>query len=449
MSYDLVILNGKAVVGGLLQKANIGVKHGKIACLSLDDLKGSQVIDANGKIVVPGAVDPHMHTWFPGYQFESFDNATKAAAKGGVTTIIDMPLDSPPTCTEDLLKKKINMTQSLAFVDYALFGGITPQTASEVEKMASHGIVGFKIFLDNAGRKGMFDGLDSGKLYETLLQVAKLDLVAAVHAENSFINEYLTNQFKARGVLSPEAWEEARPIFAEYEGVARVVLLAKETACKVNLCHLSNAISVELVHQAQTEGYQIFAETCPHYLLLDKEDLRKDKRLRCSPPLRSREEVEKLWDQVVAGKINTIGSDHAPLPKDLSKDIWEIYGGCGNLVETMVPMFLTEGLYNRKMDLVQLISLISTNPAKVYGLYPRKGVISLGADADLVILELGQENVVNAESLSMLGEKWSPFHGWVSKVRLIHTILRGEVIVEDGQVLGRSGYGQFIKKNNN
>lgn len=444
-TFDLAVENGQVLLpGGLVEKVNIGVREGKIAAISTDHLPAHDQVDAAGCVVIPGAIDAHMHTFSPGYDFETIENGTKAAAKGGVTTIIDMPLDKPPTLTVELLRAKRQMAERESYVDFALFSGFIPENPDEIARLAAEGVGAYKLFLDDCAPPGMYPGLDSGQLLHAMATIAQTGGTAAVHAEDSFIIAFLSQRYRSQGRKDPGVWGDARPIVSELAGEIKTVLVAKETRCRTVLCHVSLPEAADLAWQAQLEGYEIYAETCPHYLLLSREDLEKDVRLKYNPPNRPKPVADRLWQKVAQGRINHIASDHGPLPKDSTLSIWEIQPGAGNGVETMVPLILTEAIFNRGIPLARIVDLFTVNPARVYGLYPRKGAIAVGSDADIVVLELGKERQIDAQQLCTLGYKWSPYDGWVVKVYPKLVILRGTIIVQEDELQVQPGFGHYV-----
>ncbi|MCR4398612.1 MAG: amidohydrolase family protein [Firmicutes bacterium] len=440
--YDLVIRGGAvALPDGAVRPLDIGVKDGKVECLSSGGLTGRETLNVSGLTVLPGAVDQHMHTFW-GYDFESFENATKAAAMGGVTTVLDMPLDAPATLSAERFSAKVEMARKWAYVDFALYAGIDP-LAPEVERLAGLGAVGFKLFMDGAAPPGMYPGLDTGQLLGAMRSIALTGVPAAIHAENSFIVDAESRRLQSAGRMDGKAWSEARPEVAEEEAVARALILARETRCPTSICHLSTPGSVAMVREARADGCSVYAETCPHYLLLTWEDSDRDVRVKYNPPARGRQSVEGLWRALEAGWIHAVASDHGPLTKDPAAGIWDCRPGAGDGVEVMVPLVLTEGL-KRGLPPATLVNVLSSGPARTFGLYPKKGCLLPGSDADLCALDLKARRTIEAGRLSMLGEKWSPFEGWAVTAVPVFTVVRGNVVVRDGVFTGTPGAGRFI-----
>jgi dihydroorotase-like cyclic amidohydrolase len=271
-------------------------------------------------------------------------------------------------------------------------------------------------------------------------------LTVVVHCENAELVDHETARLRATGRTDPEAWDEARPWFSELEAVQRVALMAEVSGCRVVIAHVTAPQSVEYVREARERGVDIWAETCPHYLCVTIDQMAGDTRLKWNPPSRDRASVERLWGLVAEGAVNTIGSDHAPLAKIPGADIWDQRPGAGNGLETMLPIVATEAT-RRGIGLARVIAMMSTTPARLFGLAPRKGEIAVGADADFAVLETTRSKVVDAQQLEYHEqEKWSPYDGREVTVYPVYTILRGRVIVDHGVVTGDPGFGELLTK---
>lgn len=440
--YDLVVHGGRAVLpDGMEAQVNIGVRNGKIAAISSDHLEGAQVIDATHQVVVPGVIDEHLHV-FLGYPWETYANATAAALKGGVTTVIDMPLDKPAPLTGEAIRQKRDLASREVRCDFALYGGYLTGHPEEMERQAAEQVAGFKLFTDGAAPPGMYPGVDAGEQLEAMTMAARLGRTVAVHCENAFVIDRLAQKLQATGRRDGGVWDEVRPVLAEVDAIRRTVGLAKHTGARTVIVHVSVAEGAGIVQDARKEGFPIWVETCPHYLLITKEDMDRDIRFKWNPPSRSRVLVDQLWEAVRRGWVQTIGSDHAPLDKS-GTDIWSMAPGAPG-VETMLTTMMTEAVWHRGLSAGQVVELLCANPAKIYGLYPRKGCIAVGADADLVLLNWNTERRIDAGKLQILGTRWSPFDGRVIRVYPTATILRGRVVMQDDEILAQPGDGEFI-----
>ncbi|AWC21251.1 Allantoinase [Aminobacter sp. MSH1] len=444
--YDLSVNNGTVILSdGSSASVNLGVKEGKIAAISSEVILAETMIDAKDKTVIPGLVDQHFHCWW-GYGVETHEISTRAAARGGVTTLVEMPLDKPATITSELLRVKLEQIGDQYHVDYATIGGYCPDRPDEVHAMVRAGVVAIKIFTGDVAPPGMFPGTPDGELLDLMRRVKKENVTLMVHCENAGIVEAETARVRAEGKAGPSAWDEARPWFAEVDAVQRIAILAKVTGARVIVVHISTPEAVDVVTAARREGVDIWAETLPHQLCLDLGSGGEDARLKWNPPPRSRAAVDGLWRRLAAGEIHSIASDHAPLTKIAGADIWNQNPGAGNVLETMLSVVATEAIYHRGVGLANLVEAMSSTPAKILGLYPRKGSIQVGADADLVVLETNGSRIIDGQALEFYDQtaKWSPYHGREVKVFPLRTILRGRTVYADGEVIGPLGYGEYI-----
>jgi allantoinase len=442
--HQLALVNGRAVLpGGLVERVNIGIRDGKTATLTDASLDAEETLDIEGLTVLPGLVDEHFHV-FRGYGWETYPGATRAAAKGGITTVVDMPLDRPPTLTAEALREKLDAIRGECYVDYAAFGGYLESDPEEIAAMAAAGAAAFKLFTGGVAPPGMYPGVSAGQILDAMRRIKSEDRTVVVHSENAPIVDFETARLKAEGQDDVGAWDEARPWFSELEAVQRVSLLAEVTGCRTVIAHVTAPQSVAAVRDARRRGADVWIETCPHYLCLTLEEMAGDARLKWNPPSRARASVEQLWQLLKEGHVHAIGSDHAPLPKEPGADIWTQLPGAGNGLETMLPLVGTEALHRRDVGLARLADLLSTTPARLFGLYPRKGAIRIGADGDLAVVETDGRRILDARELEYHDQpKWSPFDGREVRVYPVYTILRGRVIFAEGAVTGEPGYGEF------
>ena len=442
--HDLALINGRAVLpGGVVEHVNIGVREGKIATLTDAALDAEETIDVEGLTVLPGLVDEHFHV-FRGYGWETYPGATRAAAKGGITTVVDMPLDKPPTLTAEALREKLDAIRDECHVDYAAFGGYLESDPDEIAAMAAAGAVAFKLFTGGVAPPGMYPGVTAGQMLDAMRRIKAEDRTVVVHSENAPIVDFETARLRAEGRNDVATWDEARPWFSELEAVQRVSLVAEVTGCRTVIAHVTAPQSVVAVGEARRRGADVWVETCPHYLCLTLEEMAGDARLKWNPPSRDRASVDRLWQLLGEGHIHTIGSDHAPLPKEPGADIWTQLPGAGNGLETMLALVGTEALHHRDVSLAQLTDLLSTTPARLFGLYPRKGTNRIGSDADFAVIETDGRRVLDAQELEYHEQlKWSPFDGREVRVYPLYTVLRGRLIFAEGAVVGERGYGEF------
>jgi allantoinase len=441
---DFALTGGNVLLpDGRLAPLNVGARNGRIAVLSEGPLEAEETLDVGGLTVVPGLVDEHFHVFW-GYGWETYQGATRAAAKGGVTTVVDMPLDNPATLTVERLQEKLAHVRSECHVDHALFGGFPGEDPEEVAALAEAGVAALKLFTGGVAPPGMYPGADTGQILDGMRRAHAAGILVVVHCENAEIVDHETARLQAAGRSGADAWDEARPWYSEVEAVQRVALAAEVSGCRTVIAHVTSHQAVEAVREARGRGADVWVETCPHYLCLTTEDMAKDGRLKWNPPSRSPESVERLWQLLAEGHVHTIGTDHAPLPKTPGADVWTQLPGAGNGLEPLLPVVATEAL-RRGIPLQRVIELLSTAPARVFGLYPRKGTIAVGADADFAVLETNGTRKLDAQELEYHEqEKWSPYDGWEVTVWPVYTILRGRVIAAEGAVVGEPGYGQLV-----
>lgn len=441
---DLALTGGEVMLAdGLPTRANLGITDGRVSSISTETIPATETLDVTGLTILPGMIDEHFHV-FRNYGWETYEGATRAAAKGGITTVVDMPLDNPPVLTESAFREKLEAIADSCHVDFALFAGDPDGALEELDGMATAGARALKIFTGGVAPPGMYPGADSGGILELLRRARELDIVAVVHCENAEIVDAETARLQAEGRSDVAAWDEARPWFSEVEAVARVALLAEATGCRTVMAHLSSHQSVDAVTAARSRGADVWVETCPHYLCLTTEEMAGDGRMKWNPPSRDRASVERLWQQIADGQIHTVGSDHAPLPKDPDADIWAQLPGAGNGLEPMLPLIATE-TRRRGLGLGRAVELLSTTPARLFDLLPQKGSLAPGADADIVVVDTRATRTLDARELEYHEqEKWSPYDGREVDVWPVYTLLRGQIVFAEGEVRGSPGDGRFL-----
>ncbi len=443
MSYDRVVAGGRVVTPEGVSQGYVGIRDGRIAAVSPDPLRGEEMIDARGRIVLPGAVDLHVHFNEPGRtDWEGWSHGSRAAAAGGVTTVVEMPLNAiPPTTTAAALAVKVEAAHAASVVDFALWGGLITDNLEELPALAHGGVIGFKAFLCPSGTVE-FTHVEDGILYEGLCRIHDLQSFLAVHAESHWITRHHTERLRSQDRRDRRAWAESRPPVAELEAMQRALFLAGHAGCRLHVVHMSLPEGTELIQDAKGAGQAVTVETCPHYLTLTDDDLvRLGPVAKCAPPLRDRAGQERLWGDVLAGRIDCITSDHSPCPTDAKtsgdEDIWQAWGGISG-VQTLVPLMLTEGMHRRGMSLPQFATLLAAAPAKIAGLWPRKGALQIGADADLMIVDPEREWTVEQAWLQSR-HTHSPFVGRSMKGWIDLVLRRGQTVARDGQVTADGG----------
>jgi allantoinase len=396
------------------------------------------VIDAGAMCLLPGIVDTHVHINDPGRtDWEGFETATRAAAAGGVTTLVDMPLNSiPPTTTLEGLKAKINALESKAMVDVALCGGLVPSNASEgaLEELFKEGVVAFKCFLAESG-VNEFSHVHEAELRAGMTALARIDAPLFVHAE---LPGPLSEGEKAALGLDPRKYATylaSRPRTAENAAIDLVLRLAKETGARAHIVHLSSSDALEIFRRARDEKANLTVETCPHYLTFASEDIPDGAtEYKCAPPIRERNNREKLWDALREGLIDQVVTDHSPSTVELkcsgSGDFMKAWGGISSLQLGWSAVWTEARARGRTLR--DLTEWMAAAPARLAGLRGRKGTIAVGCDADLVIFDPDAEMEIDAATLEHKN-KITPYQGRKLLGQTLRTILRGETIYERGK----------------
>jgi len=458
MTVDLVITNARVFVLGELVEAGLAIDEGKIASIAKEAHlpAGGSTIDAHGNVILPGTIDTHVHLRDPGppsYFHEDFQTGTESAACGGATTVLEMPMEGPYISTVAALKEKMEDAKRKAVVDYALYGGVDPTRLEGIAELAREGVIGYKILMwppqtptSKLSSAPFPVTSDDKSLLAAFYEISKTGLPVSTHAENWQMIEYYTEIIKQQGRKDPLAHCDARPEITEIDAISRAILIAKECKAKLLVAHMSTEGGAELVRRAKRAGQDLAAETCPHYLLFTREDMEKlGPYAKVMPPIRSKSEVAALWEAVNDGTVDVIGTDHtARLAEEKEpgrKDIWAGMAGMPG-VETKLPLMLTQ-VNSGRLSLARLVQILSENPARLFGLYPRKGVIQVGSDADLVLVDMKQESQIRDEDLHCLIKR-TPFSGWRVRGVPIRTLIRGQTVVENRDVVGKAGIGMFL-----
>ncbi len=448
MKNTLLIKNGVIVNSGGEFNANILVQGGKIVGLlkNTDDITTDEVINADGKCIIPGIIDSHTHMMDPGHtEREDFTTGTRAAASGGTTTIITHHRSVPPVYSVKELKDKIEYLKDKAVIDFALKGGGIPENIDNFKKMWEEGVTGFKMFTCNLhGVKAMY----AGDLQEAFKEIKSLGAIALIHCEDDSIITVNEKRLKDEGRTDYLSQIEWRSALAEKVAVETVINVARDTGARVVIAHVSQPVLLEKIKKAQNEGYPIYAETCPHYLNLTIEDLeKKGPWVKFTPPMKTKADQDRMWDLFNNGYVDLISSDHCPFPPEQKKpgeeNIWDAPNGIPG-VETSLRLMLN-AVNEGKTTLNKIVEYQCENQAKIYGLYPKKGVIAVGADADLVILDMEKEEVLsNDKIVSKCG--WTPYDGLKIKGIPETVISKGNIVASRGRVLGEPGMGEFIPR---
>ena len=447
MTVDLVVKNGTIVSPNGSFKGFIAIDDGKIVAVGevASIPQADKVIDASGMFVLPGIIDAHVHFREPGLEYkEDFRTGSMAAAAGGVTAVVDMPNVVPPTQDAQSFRLKLSRAVEKSLVDFAILGVVVPTNIDKIQEMANEGVVGYKIFMGET--VGNLPSPDDWELVLAFQEIAKTGLRVCVHAENRSITTHLINEFKKMGRTDALAHLESRPEISEEEAIMRAVTFTKPFRTKLHIVHVSSRNGVDAIRLAKSQGLPVTGETCPHYLLLDGVEAMKKmgSLVKMNPPVRTREHAEALGNGLKTGVLDIIATDHSPHTKEekFKDNIWEAIAGWPG-VETMLTLILTE-VNNGRLTLSEVIKYMSEGPARVWGMYPQKGSLQIGADGDLTIIDMKKEDVIRAENLHSKN-KLTPFDGWRVKGKPVYTIVGGRIVMEKGELYDDAGRGKLIK----
>ena len=453
---DTIVRGGQVVTSSQVLDAAVAIQGDKIVAVAPEHLlpPADRVIDAEGKFVLPGLIDAHVH--LDGH--DDYALGARAAAHAGMTTLIpfaNYTLDGDETLVQagNRIREEINASAVVDFGFHFILQN-RPSILRSLPEAMDMGFKSFKMFMTYKKRPGRM--CDDDYICEAMEMVARAGGVLQLHCESGNIIEYLENKLIADGHTHPEFFPVACPDWAEEEAINRAIAMAAATRCPTYVVHLSTQLGLERIKQAQAQGQRIWTETCPQYLLLSDAQMSKVGPLaKIGPPLRPEDGPDRdaLWAGLQQGQISIVASDHSPHPEELKKPGWDNifvtpdgasvpFGSPG--IETLAPLMYSEGVVKRGMPITWLARIMAENPARVFGLYPRKGVIQPGADADLLILDPGVDRVITAgEHLSNAG--YSLFEGWEITGRPWMTLLRGQVLLNDGKLEQQPGYGQFMQ----
>lgn len=448
-----LIKNGSVVLPNGMENVTLELENGKIAAVIKPDdpinESDCRVIDATGKIVMPGMIDTHNHMCDPGpYNYrEDWSCGSKSAASGGITTICDMPLPcEPEVLNRTSFEVKLSAVKSQSVVDYAFWAGITPKNLDCLHELIQLGCIGFKGFMCFATES--YPRITDNALDEGLAITSEANALVALHCENAEAAAAGQNSYSDRKCDDEACFDDARPWWVEYDAVRRAVLLAEKHNARIEVCHLSSVQTAEYLKEKKIAGSKVFVETCPHYLLFDKDVLRTVKAFgKCTPPFRSRENVEMLWEYVFDGTIDVLGSDHGPFTdaeKTEKNDFWTEFCGFG-CNDVMLSAMISEGVNRRGLSWEKLAELTSSNAAKMLGIYPQKGCLLPGSDADFIFIDPNEEWVYDgALSFSKTKSTRGVYQGMKLKGRITDTFVRGERVYGSGKILVKDGYGKFV-----
>lgn len=453
MKVDTVIKNGMVVTIKGTFSAGIAIRADKIVAITSNDNlpQAEKIIDAKGNFIIPGLVDSHMHLLSPpGDWTERLTTETRAAAAGGCTTCITMQIQHGTGSIVETRGKVAGAFEASSYVDWASNAIIfTTDHIKEMRQALECGLSSFKFNLPYKGRESLYGmpDIDDGIVYLGMEEIGKLvkegyRTFARIHAESIDVFLRIEDKYRELGI-EPKTYTEVRPNFIEADAMQRVIVFAQETACPLVILHMTIKEGPGIVARARLEGVNIVVETCPQYLVLNTDNTDKFVS-KVNPPIRHKEDNEALWQAIRDGIVSFIGTDHAPRTRaERGNEFWRAPVGMAG-VETWLPIMLSEGVNKGRITMEKLVEICCYNAAKKYGLTPRKGMIAVGSDADLVIVDLNKKAKVNAANLYTRGRDCYCYDGWEFQGWPILTMIRGTVVTEDGKVIGKPGYGEFI-----
>jgi len=451
---DLVIKNGLVVTPQGIIRGGLAVRKEKILQIGADEIlpKAKLEVDAKGNYVLPGFVDPHIHIGRATQEdFTSqFKTESISAAISGVTTFIGFVRFG------DILERRLaiyrkgkEIGKQNSFIDFKFHAYFfTEEHLEEIPQLIEEGITSAKLMLnytEEGARKVGYRAIDFGFVYKVMEILAGYGPPALVqaHCEEPGIISFLTDRLKAQGRTDFLAWAESRPAICEAIHAFSLGLISLETGCPVYIVHVSAQETVDVIRYLKQRGVKIYAETCPHYLTLTK-NTPMGVLARMAPPLRDETDVDCLWQAVADGTFDTIGSDNVPLSRRQKEKngIWEGVPGVGS-VGAVLPLLMTEGINKGRITMEKLVKLTSSNPARIWGIYPKKGALRPGSDADIVIVDPHKEWVLSAANLKSCSD-YSIYEGRAVKGKAIKTFVRGKLVADDGQLVAKVPLGEYV-----
>jgi dihydropyrimidinase len=457
---DVVIRNGTVATASEVMRCDIGIAGGRIAVLA-DHLEGGRrSIDATGRIVVPGGIDSHVHLAQRGpmgpQHADDFESGSIAAACGGNTSIIAFANQFKGQSLRATVDGYLALAEGKAIIDYGVHMIVSDPTPAvlgqELPALVARGFSSLKVFMTVDAFK-----LDDRQILDVLATAQREGALVLVHAENHDVIGWLSDRLLAADQRAPKYHANARPPLAEREATERAIALSEVVQTPILIVHVSAPETIRRIEQARARGIKVFAETCPHYLLLSAEDLDRPglegAKYMCAPPLRDKADLARVWAALERGVFDVFSSDHAPFCFDSAEGkklhgehapFTKIANGMPG-IETRLPLLFSEGIQKGRIDLPRFVALSATNAAKIYGLYPRKGTLAIGADADIAVWDPEREVTI---SKSILHDRmdYTPYEGMRVRGWPVMTLSRGEVVWDDGEVLGAAGRGKFLPR---
>lgn len=452
---DYKIINGTVVTATDTYRAEVGISNGKISQIAKKITEPAAVVNAKGLYVMPGGIDIHTHLDMPfggTMSADDFETGTIAAAFGGTTTLVDFAIQAKGWTLKRALKTWMKKAQGKAVIDYGFHIAIchlTPKVMAEIPAMVAAGVSSFKCFLAYKGALM----IDDGALFQVLRKAKSAGALVMVHAENGDVLDVLIKDMLAQGKTAPKYHALSRPPEAEGEATGRAIAMAQMAGAPIYVVHLSCKEALDKVQAARSAGFPVLAETCPQYLLKSYKSYLEPgfqgAKYVMSPPLRDKANWNILWKALVSGDLQVVSTDHCPFnfkgQKDLGKASFaQIPNGAPGVEHRLMLMF-HEGVNKKRIGLNHFVDLVSTRPAKLFGMYPQKGSVVVGSDADLVLFNPKAPYKISAKTHHQ-NVDYTPYEGFKGKGVPKTVFSRGQIIVQDGKFTGQPGAGRFLKR---
>lgn len=451
--YDVIIKGGEVFTAGDRFVADIGIKDGKVAAIACGLENGEKIIDAAGKWVFPGAIDIHTHLDAPLHGSHTLDDwyqGTYTAAFGGVTCVVDYPNQIVGESLHDTFQRIIDNAEDKAVIDYSASPVITDRTEEvykELPGLIADGFPTYKVFMAYDFR------VNDSELVRLLDVIGSAGGILGVHCENDLAIQYMTNKMIEEGKTEPKYHPLSRPPVTEEEATGRVIRTASMVGAPVLIVHVSAKGALKEISEAKNRGEAVYAETCPHFLLLDEEvydqPIEEAAKYVVTPPIRNEEHREALWEAMKAGTISLVSSDHCAFS---IKEKLRLGTGAFNKIphgapgiETRVPLLFSEGVMKGRITPNKFVEVVSTNPAKIAGLFPEKGTIAVGSDADILIMDKDKEHVISVDTLHGVCD-FTPFEGYKTQGWIDTVLSRGRVVIADDELKAEPGIGTLVKR---
>lgn len=451
--FETIIKNGKIVTAGSGFFADVGIRDGKIVCLAKRLEDGEKIIDASGKLVMPGGIDIHTHLDTPlngSYTLDDWYQGTISAACGGVTCVVDYPKQEADHSVRDIIEKWKEKAGGKAVVDYSFSPVITQyndEVYREIPELIKEGFPGYKVFM------AYWHRIPDHELVKMLDVVSSCGGILGVHCENDWAADYMIQKLLAEGKTEPKYFPMSRPALLEEDAASRAVKLAQMVDANLLIVHMSCRGAIEIAREARAKKNNIYVETCPHFLVLDDsvydQPLEEAAKYVVTPPIRKKEDQDALWKGLISGDIDLISSDHCAFPYDdkirMGRENFSTIPHGAPGVESRIPIVFSEGVNKGRITESRFVELVSTNPARIAGLFPQKGTIAVGSDADIMIYDPELEVTLSKDQMHSNCD-FTGYEGMKVKGYPVLTMSRGTVLYENGKVLAERGHGKLVKR---